>query len=184
VGMVLLLARLFFVIRSQAGIQCLRFSFLGKKQGFHSPSASGLLSLLVQRKVTKETHPRRRGLQASCLPTSRGCSGVRWMYVHVHSANGRTSCAPSCGLFLRTLAAPQGARLGGIMPQKPAAILRRRNRLRRGSTGMYGFVDSGAVRVAEHRSHCRTSPQAPRPAPSLLPTFGQCQKWVARPQGE
>ena len=34
------------------------------------------------------------------------------MYVPVHSANGRTSRAPSFGLFPRTLAAPQGAPFG------------------------------------------------------------------------
>ena len=31
------------------------------------------------------------------------------MYVHVHAANWRASCAPPFGLFLHTLAAPQGA---------------------------------------------------------------------------
>src|SRR6185503_17556049 len=34
------------------------------------------------------------------------------MYVRVHAANGRASCAPPFGLFLRTLAAPQGAPFG------------------------------------------------------------------------
>jgi len=34
------------------------------------------------------------------------------MYVHVHAANWRASCAPPFGLFLRTLAAPQGAPFG------------------------------------------------------------------------
>jgi hypothetical protein len=84
----------------------------------------------------------------------------------------------------------------------------------RGSAGMHGFADQGAVRGAEHRSLRGKSPQgrgegsprsrsgtgtvpserpregekrrntpprmtrggAPRQAPSLLPTFGQCQK--------
>jgi len=70
---------------------------------------SGLLSLLVRRKITKETHPRWRAFRASCPPGTRVCYGVRWMHVRVHSANGRTSCAASFGPFLRTLAAPQGA---------------------------------------------------------------------------
>ena len=34
------------------------------------------------------------------------------MYVPVHAANGRASCAPSFGLFLRTFAAPHGAPYG------------------------------------------------------------------------
>ena len=34
------------------------------------------------------------------------------MHVHVHAANWRASCAPPFGLFLRPLAAPQGAPFG------------------------------------------------------------------------
>ena len=120
--------------------------------------ASGLLSLLVQRKVTKETHPRRRGLRASCPATARGRSGVRWMYVRVHSANGRTSCAPSCGLFLRTLAAPQGARLGGILPQKQQ-LARSRHPFVEVVQGCTDSWINGAVRGAEHRSRGGKSPQ-------------------------
>jgi hypothetical protein len=56
----------------------------------------------------------------ACPPGPRGRYGVRWMYVHVHSANGRASCAASCGLILRTLAAPQGALVG----RHPAAEAR------------------------------------------------------------
>jgi hypothetical protein len=41
-----------------------------------------------------------------------------------------------------------GPGLGGILPQKPRVA---RN-IRRGSAGMHGFVDPGAVRGAEHRS--------------------------------
>jgi len=40
------------------------------------------------------------------------------MHIHVHAANWRASCAPPCGLFLRPLAAPQGAPFSGILPQK------------------------------------------------------------------
>ena len=43
------------------------------------------------------------------------------MHVPVHAANGRASCAPSFGLFLRPLAAPQGPHLGGILAAEATA---------------------------------------------------------------
>ena len=112
------------------------------------------------KKGNQRNTPRWRGLQASCLPTSRGCFGVRWMYVRVHSANGRASCAASCGLFLRALAASQGPRFGGILPQKQEQPLS--YPIPRGSAGMHGFMDPGAVRGAEHRRRRRKLPAGAR----------------------
>jgi len=45
------------------------------------------------------------------------------MYVRVHAANWRASCAPPFGLFLRTLAAPQGAPFGRHPAAEAAALL-------------------------------------------------------------
>ena len=54
-----------------------------------------------------------------------------------------------------------GPGLGGILPQKPEQERKPRpsTSTRRGSAGMHGFVDPGAVRGAEHRSFCGISPK-------------------------
>jgi len=140
-------------------------------QGFHSPAASGLLSLLVQRKVTKETHPRRRGLQASgncsCValppasmpspafrlregtPGFAGCTSVYIQRTGAHRVRPPAdfSYAPSPCL--------RGPRLGGILPQKQGQELKPSAPTRRGSAGMHGFEDQ------RHRSRCRASQPVP-----------------------
>ena len=95
------------------------------------------------------------------------------MHVHVHAANGRASCAPSFGLFLRPLAAPQGPHFGGILPQKrslvpfaPAQSFYIRERLQRRSAGMHGFVHN------RRRSRRRAS-QAGREKPE------GSRRWIA-----
>jgi len=90
------------------------------------------------------------------------------MHIRVHSANGRTSCAPCCALFLRTLAAPQGPPVG----RHPAAeaTARAKARARAGFPllnleAVQGCTDSwikGAVRSAEHRSPRRKMPAGAR----------------------
>jgi hypothetical protein len=92
------------------------------------------------------------------------------MHIRVHAANWRASCAPPFGLFLRPLAAPPGAPLGGILPQKQQLALLAlvpefgaTKRFQRRSAGMHGFVDkAGSVRGAEHRRVRRKLPEGAR----------------------
>ena len=89
------------------------------------------------------------------------------MYVPVHAANWRASCAPPFGLFLHSLAAPQGAPFGRHPAAEAAA---------RGSCSRAEFLcartiattqcrdarirgSTGAVRGAEHRRIRGISPK-------------------------
>jgi len=72
------------------------------------------------------------------------------------------ACALPCGLFFCALAAPQGPRLCGILPQK----CQRANPIPRRSAGMHGFVDQ------RRRPRCRAS-QAWRDQPT------GSRRWIA-----
>jgi hypothetical protein len=122
------------------------------------PFAPLLRRSACAKKGNQRNTPRWRALRASCPASARGCYGVRRMYVRGHSANGRTSCAASFGLILRTLAAPQGPRWGGILPQKPRLAPTTCICIPRRSAGMHGFVDQ------RRRSRCRASQPAPENA--------------------
>jgi len=116
---------------------------------------SRLAFFACAKKVTKETHPGRRALRASCPAGTRRRSGGSLSVRPCTPANARASCARPFGLYLRAFAAPNGAPLGGILPQKPE----HRSGLPRRSPWMDGFVDHGTVRGAEHRRLCRKCPK-------------------------
>jgi hypothetical protein len=93
-------------------------------------------------------HPSSRGRRAPCPATTRGCAGVRRMHVPVHAANGRASCAPSCGLFQRTLAATDG---GPGRARAPARL----SRAKQSATRTVAFASARRMRVASGPpSHC------------------------------
>ena len=67
-------------------------------------------SLLAQRKVTKrKSTPHSRPTHSPCASGARGSSGVRRQSVRGLASNWPTSCGPSFGHSLRSLAAIEGA---------------------------------------------------------------------------
>jgi len=128
------------------------------------PAGERVTFFACAKKVTKETHPRWRGLRAS-LP-SDFASVLRRFADRTSLCAQRTGAPPArhpSGSSLHTLAAPQGPRLGGILPQKPkqplASDQRRGERSLLRSAGCTDSWSKGAVRGAEHRRRGGKSPK-------------------------
>ena len=147
------------VIPAKAGIQFLRSSSCLSSSARASTQlrcAGNFLCLCKE--VTKETHPRWRGLRAS-LP-SDFASVLRRFADGTSLCPQRTGAHPArhpAGFFLRTLAAPQGAPLG----RHPAAEARARAAARTclASRPTFSLTQcrDARIRGSTRRSRCRAS---------------------------
>ena len=125
------------------------------------PAAERVTFFACAKKVTKrKAPPRWRALRASCPAGARGrYGGSLSSTVHVRQRTGAHPARHPAGFFLRALAAPQGAPTGRHPAAEARSRAKTRSSLPRGSAGMHGFVEPGAVRGAEHRRRRRKGPQ-------------------------
>ncbi len=87
---------------------------------FHSPPGERVsFSCVAKRKAPKRRPPRHSRLTHSpCAPGARACSGVRRQSIHGLASNWPTSCGPSFGQFLRSLATIEGTQIACVVHAK------------------------------------------------------------------
>jgi hypothetical protein len=134
--------------RLESSSSLLLCSGLLRRQSFRSPEG-GRVTLLRGRE-SNQRRPPGGAVSGGILPSDFArVLRVRWMYVHVHSANGIHRVRPPADF------PPHPRRLRGPVGRHPAAEANARAQLSRPlsrrSAGTHGFVDKG------HRSRCRAS---------------------------
>ena len=83
------------------------------------PWRASYFLLRGQEKVSKEkATPHSRLAHSPCAPGARACSGVRRQSIRGLASNWPTSCGPSFGQFLRSLAAIEGPHIARIVRAK------------------------------------------------------------------
>ena len=110
------------VAPAQAGARCLWLvrarSFGARHPCLFSLASSERVtfSCVAKRKVTKEkATPHSRLTHSPCAPGTRACYGVRRQSIPGLTSNWPTSCGPSFGLFLRSLAAIEGTPIARLV---------------------------------------------------------------------
>jgi len=127
--------------------------FLVKCRASTRPAAERVAFFSCEKKVTKETHPGRHALRASCPPGARMRYGGSLTVHPCTAANDRASCAVPFGLdpprIRRALRGPVGRHPAAETTSRAGELLR--THFPRRSAWMHGFVHQSAVRGAEHR---------------------------------